>query len=90
MNALGNEVPMTVIEYIMNDLQTDGLAFHNPLHRQILAEAAAHMNDEEACTPNATSAESSQSGYQQIEREFNQRPLSVEQIPLQATENRYG
>lgn len=30
----------------MNDLQTDGLAFHNPLHRQILAEAAAHMNDE--------------------------------------------
>lgn len=42
----GNEVPMTVIEYIMNDLQTDGLAFHNPLHRQILAEAAAHMNDE--------------------------------------------
>ena len=45
-DALGNEVPMTVIEYIMNDLQTDGLAFHNPLHRQILAEAAAHMNDE--------------------------------------------
>ena len=45
-DAQGNEVPMTVIEYIMNDLQTDGLAFHNPLHRQILAEAAAHMNDE--------------------------------------------
>lgn len=45
-DAQGNEVPMTVIEYIMNDLQTDGLVFHNPLHRQILAEAAAHMNDE--------------------------------------------
>lgn len=45
-DAQGNEVPMTVIEYIMNDLQTDGLAFHNPLHRQILTEAAAHMNDE--------------------------------------------
>lgn len=45
-DAQGNEVPMTVIEYITNDLQTDGLAFHNPLHRQILAEAAAHMNDE--------------------------------------------
>ena len=45
-DAQGNEVPMTVIEYIMNDLQTDGLAFHNPLHRQILAEAAVHMNDE--------------------------------------------
>ena len=45
-DAQGNEVAMTVIEYIMNDLQTDGLAFHNPLHRQILAEAAAHMNDE--------------------------------------------
>ena len=45
-DAQGNEVPMTVIESIMNDLQTDGLAFHNPLHRQILAEAAAHMNDE--------------------------------------------
>ncbi|EJW96016.1 DNA primase [gut metagenome] len=45
-DAQGNEVPMTVIEYVMNDLETDGLAFHNPLHRQILAEAVAHRKDE--------------------------------------------
>ena len=39
----GNEVPVTVIEYVINDLKEDDLAFHNPLHRQILSEATAHM-----------------------------------------------
>ena len=29
----GNEVPVTVIEYVINDLKEDDLAFHNPLHR---------------------------------------------------------
>ena len=41
----GNEIPVTVIEYVMNDLKEDDLAFHNPLHRQILSEAATHLHD---------------------------------------------
>lgn len=41
----GNEVPVTVIEYVVNDLKEDDLAFHNPLHRQILTEAATHIHD---------------------------------------------
>lgn len=40
----GNEIPVTVIEYVMNDLKEDDLAFHNPLHRQILSEAATHLH----------------------------------------------
>ena len=39
----GNEHPVTVIEYVVADLQQDDLSFHNPLHRQILAEAAERM-----------------------------------------------
>lgn len=42
-NEAGEEVPLTVIEYVLNDLQQDGLAFHNPLHRRILADAASHF-----------------------------------------------
>ena len=42
----GHEVPLTVVEYICNDLQIDDLQFHNPLHRRMLAEAAAHIHDE--------------------------------------------
>lgn len=41
----GNEVPVTVIEYIVNDLKEDELSFHNPLHRRILTEAAEHIHD---------------------------------------------
>ena len=41
----GNEIPVTVIEYVVNDLKEDDLAFHNPLHRQILTEAATHIHD---------------------------------------------
>lgn len=40
------EVPLTVAEYIYNDLQTDDLQFHNSLHRRMLAEAMAHIHDE--------------------------------------------
>ena len=32
-------VPVTVVEYVINDLKEDELAFHNPLHRRILSEA---------------------------------------------------
>lgn len=42
----GEEVPVSVIEYVINDLKEDDLAFHNPLHRQIITEAAAHLHDE--------------------------------------------
>ena len=42
----GNETPVTVTEYVVNDLREDELAFHNPLHRQMLAEAAEHIHQE--------------------------------------------
>ena len=45
-NEAGEEVPVSVIEYVVNDLKEDDLAFHNPLHRQIMTEAAAHLHDE--------------------------------------------
>ncbi|MDR0939122.1 MAG: DNA primase [Mediterranea sp.] len=41
----GNLVPVTVIEYVVNDLKRDNLAFHNPLHQQVLREAAEHLHD---------------------------------------------
>lgn len=43
-NDKEEEVPITVTEYIVNDLREDDLAFHNPLHRQILSEASAHLS----------------------------------------------
>ena len=43
----GNEVPITVVEYVINDLKEDELAFHNPLHRRILSEASEHIHDQE-------------------------------------------
>ena len=42
----GEEVPVSVIEYVINDLKEDDLAFHHPLHRQMRTEAAAHLHDE--------------------------------------------
>jgi len=41
----GEEAPVTVIEYIANDLKQDDLKFHNPLHRKILSEAGVHLKD---------------------------------------------
>ena len=41
----GKEIPVSVIEYVVNDLKADELAFHNPLHRQILTEASSHLHD---------------------------------------------
>ena len=43
----GNEVPVTVVEYVINDLKEDELAFHSPLHRRILSEASEHIHDQE-------------------------------------------
>ena len=42
----GNEYPITVTEYVVNDLKEDDLSFHNPLHRRMLSEAAEHLRDE--------------------------------------------
>ena len=44
-NEEGQEVPVSVIEYVINDLKQDELSFHNPLPRQILTEAATHIHD---------------------------------------------
>ncbi len=41
----GENIPITVIEYIINDLKQDELSFHNPLHRTILSEAGTHIHD---------------------------------------------
>lgn len=38
-NENGEEKTITVIEYISHELNEDHLAFHNPLHRRIFAEA---------------------------------------------------
>ena len=45
----GHEVPVTVTEYIISDLQQDELAFHNPLHRRMLQEAAERIHTEGFC-----------------------------------------
>lgn len=37
--------PITVIDYVVGDLHNDNLAFHNPMHRKILEEAATHQHD---------------------------------------------
>ncbi|MDR1004681.1 MAG: DNA primase [Prevotellaceae bacterium] len=42
----GNEHPITVIGFVVNSLKEDDLTFHNPLHRQMLLEAAAHLHEE--------------------------------------------
>lgn len=36
---------VSVIEYVANDLKEDDISFHNPLHRQLLSEAIAHIHD---------------------------------------------
>lgn len=42
----GEQKPISVTEYIVQDLQEDDLSFHNPQHRQILNEAVAHLHEE--------------------------------------------
>lgn len=39
-------IPLTVIEYIIQDLNRDKLELHSPLHQQILKEAMQHLHDE--------------------------------------------
>ena len=44
-NEEGEEIPITVIEYISADLKQDALYFQNPLHRKLLEEAEIHQNE---------------------------------------------
>ena len=44
------EIPVTVTEFIMADLEQDNLQFHNPIHRKLLQEAQAHLSDTDFCT----------------------------------------
>lgn len=44
-NEEGEEIPVTVIEYIAADLREDELSFHNPMHRRILTEATTHIHN---------------------------------------------
>ena len=46
----GEEIPVTVAEYIYMDLAQDGLQFQNPIHRNLLEEANAHIHDDNFCT----------------------------------------
>ncbi len=41
----GENIPITVIEYIINDLKQDELSFHSSLHRAILTEAGMHVHE---------------------------------------------
>ena len=41
----GSQVPVSVINYISNDLKEDDISFYNPVYQRILEEATAHAND---------------------------------------------
>lgn len=73
-NDSKENVPVTVVEHIVTDLQTDNLTFHNPLHQKILTEAAAHIHD-----PNFTA-----------ERFFLSHPIQeISQLAAELVSDRY-
>ena len=45
-NENGEQLPLTVTEYISEGLKEDELQFHVALHRQMLKEAEMHIHDE--------------------------------------------
>jgi DNA primase len=45
-NDKGENIPVSVVEYIYNDLRQDNLSFHHTLYHQIFQEALAHIHDE--------------------------------------------
>lgn len=45
-NENGDQLPLTVTEYISEGLKEDELQFHVALHRQMLKEAEMHIHDE--------------------------------------------
>ena len=46
-NEQGEEVPVSVAEFIDYALQEDGLLFHNALHKRILQEAIDHIHEKD-------------------------------------------
>lgn len=78
-NEEGQETPITVTEYIVNDLKEDELAFHNPLHRQILTEAAERIHNE-GFTAERYFVAHPRPRHQQAECGAYQQPLSVKEI----------
>jgi DNA primase len=46
----GEEISVTVTEFIAADLEQDSLQFHNPIHRTLLQEAQAHLDEVGFCT----------------------------------------
>lgn len=46
----GEEIPLTVTEYIHADLEQDALQFQNPTHRKILNEAVTHLQEADFCS----------------------------------------
>lgn len=46
----GEEIPLTVTEYIHADLEQDALQFQNPTHRKILNEAVTHLQETDFCS----------------------------------------
>ena len=45
----GNEIPVTVAEYIAEGLHNDSLGFHIALHRRVLNECVTHIHDSGFC-----------------------------------------
>ena len=45
----GNEIPVTVAEYIAEGLHNDSLGFHIALHRRVMNECVAHIHDSGFC-----------------------------------------
>ena len=45
----GKTTAVSVIDYVVSELKEDDLAFHNPLHRQMMNEAASHLHDTGFC-----------------------------------------
>ena len=43
----GNDVPLSVIEYVYYSLADDGMQFSSPLYRSVLAEGMAHIKDDD-------------------------------------------
>lgn len=42
----GEQINLSVVEYIYYDLEQDGLSFKNPIHQLMLNEAMEHINDD--------------------------------------------
>ena len=53
-NENGEQLPLTVTEYISEGLKEDELQFHVALHRQMLKEAEMHIHDEKLLPQNVT------------------------------------